>query len=144
MARWPREPEELHRWEQGENYALVLEFNPHVIGVELGGAFNRHALDVVVPPIERLFERSSAAHIFWDAESLESHDGESRDTMVGLLRRQRSRWQGLHVLYKSALIGMTVGAVGLLFRGALKGYRDHEKFSQAVAQALSITDALPG
>ena len=57
--------------------------------------------------------------------------------VVAIISNNRSQWAGLHVLFRSALIGMTVGAVGLLFRGALKGHRDRDSFRKAIDAALA-------
>ena len=139
IARWPREPEEIHRWVQGPNEAIVLEFNQHVIGLELIGSFTRESLDVVMPPIEALFARSSSVHLFFDAEALDTHDSVVRDSFVQLLRTHRARWQGVYVLFRSSLIGMTLAAVNLLFRGEIKGFRDHEKFYETAERVLDLT-----
>ncbi|MCA9649190.1 MAG: hypothetical protein H6712_14040 [Myxococcales bacterium] len=114
-----------------------MVLSPHVVVTEVIGSFVSDAIDTVKPPIQQLMARSGAAHVFWDAEGLESHDGPVRDEFVGLFRNNRSQWAGLHVLFRSALIGMTVGAVGLLFRGALKGHRDRDSFRKAIDAALA-------
>lgn len=139
-SRWPRTPERTHRWEQGSSSATLQILGRHVVGVELVGAFTRDAIPIIQPPLEELLEGSGRVRLFWDAEALTSNDAEVRDALVQMLRKRRSQWDSLHVLFASALIGMTVSAIGLVFMGAIKSYRDRGKFHAAVEGALRATD----
>lgn len=113
------------------------------MGIEVIGTLGRDAIPVIMPPVEELIKRSRRAHLFWDAEELTNYDAEVRDAFVQMFLSNRSKWDGLHILFRSALIGMTVGAVGLVFRGALKSYREPDKFFDAVERALASTEATP-
>ena len=74
-TKWPYEPQKIHRWERGPSSATVMILSPNVVVTEVIGSFVSDAIDTVKPPIQQLMARSGAAHVFWDAEGLESHDG---------------------------------------------------------------------
>lgn len=77
------------------------------------------------------------AHLFWDAEQLDGHDGAVRDGILELLGTHRKQWTTIHVLFRSALIGVTVSAANLVLGGPIRAYRRRPEFRAAVEGALS-------
>ncbi|MCX4241267.1 hypothetical protein [Paraliomyxa miuraensis] len=134
--RWPREPLKVARWERGDSYIEVVTLSRNVIAVDLHGTATRDALDVVLPQLGELFAGSDQCQSFWNTADFQGFDPEFRDGVLALLKQHRSRWVKIHTLVKSALIGMTVTTIGLLFLGAIKSYRDLDDYLASLQRAL--------
>ncbi len=134
---WPVDSIDAQRWQQGSNQAIVTILGPRVIGLELIGSVSADALEVIEPCLTRFLDYCPGdAHLFWDSEWLDSHDGVLRDRILAIVRSRRTRWSMVHVLFRSALVGVTVTAASLALGGSVKGYRDHLAFRTAVDRAL--------
>jgi len=139
LDTWPVHSDDIHHWHRGPNRASAAILSPRVLGLEVVGAVRAEALEVIEPCLSRfLLNCPGAAHLFWDAERLESHDGAFRDVVLGLLRSHRAQWTA-HVLFSSVLVGVTVSAASLASRGAVKGYRQRLEFQTAIEEVLART-----
>jgi len=138
MSAWPHDLDDVQQWSSGENAAAIGMLGPRVIGLSLAGTVGRKALAVIDPALRGLLTKLDDAYIFVDAKDLDGYEGELRDGMIAVLQDHRRDWVSAHVLFESTMLGMVVSTVGLIFGGALVGYRDQAKFTSAIEQALDF------
>lgn len=137
LEPWPPEARSTREWVEDGNRVTFRRLSQDIGIVVLDGKLLVSTLDMLVPAITELFEESGAAHLYFDAERLESYQAQARDEMIKLVVKHRKRWRTLEVLYTSPLVGVGVTAANLVLRGALKGSRDRERFRQSVRDALA-------
>ncbi|MEM9458968.1 MAG: hypothetical protein AAGF11_32620 [Myxococcota bacterium] len=136
VCRWPGEPTNVSHWHRGDDRVSVVRLSQHVMGIELVGHVPDELLDFLHEALSDLLQGSGAAYLFWEDEALQSYDRELRESLVGLLFRERSKWKEMHVLFQSPFIGMTAAAVGLILGRRFHSYRSRDKFMAVVEQVL--------
>lgn len=134
---WPHDVLEVQQWSDDTGQARLSILSDNVMGVELSGFVSAGVADFLHEHLSNFFERSGEVHMFWDTEKLSGHAGAGRDVVVKLLFQRRSQWKSVHVLYESALIGVTVTALSLALGSAYKGHRDRGEFLAALDETLS-------
>ncbi|MEM7157957.1 MAG: hypothetical protein AAF799_34265 [Myxococcota bacterium] len=137
VSNWPREAIDVQQWSDDTGLARLSLLSPDVMGVELHGYVSAGVADFLHEHLTKFFDSSGQAHMFWDTEKLQGHAGAGRDVVVKMLFQRRSQWQSVHVLYQSALIGVTVTALSLALGSSYQGHKDRAKFMAALEQTLA-------
>lgn len=134
---WPSQPIDVQTWSDDTGLARLSLLSPHIMGVELNGYVSAGVADFLHEHLTKFFDSSGQAQMFWDTEKLDGHEGAGRDVVVKLLFQRRSQWKCVHVLYQSALIGVTVTALSLALGSSYQGHKDRTRFLAALEESLS-------
>lgn len=73
--------------------------------------------------------------LFADFEHIDGFDVEFREAWVHWFRLHRGRIAGLHILFRSRLVAIGVGIVGLVLGADLSSYRERTPFELALEGA---------
>jgi len=108
---------------------------PTLLVVRLSGHGEAQFARPILEAFDKL-EKSSAAHLFFDAEELDNYESSLRVELTGRLFPERARLTSFHVLVRSKLVAMGVSVANLALGGIVNSTSDRKRFKARLDACL--------
>lgn len=137
-------PSEDKRWEwsDDEGSVEIRALAEGVVWVRITERLSEGTVPVFNVRLPPLLETEDV-YLFFDAADLNSFSNAARSAITEMLRNRLDNIAAVHVLVRSALIGMAVSATSLALGGKVHSFRDQAKFADTLRTIAGTRDADP-
>ncbi len=127
--------QEFREWLGARGSLDYVRLREDIVLVVLRGHMDGDAGDNLGANLPWLFQNPCTT-VFWDSGEMRSHGARVPAQVVPVLGRMRRNIEGFHVLVNSPILAMTAAGANLALGGMLSVYRERERFTDALSEAL--------
>jgi hypothetical protein len=105
--------------------------------VRLGGHGDADLALPIIEAIDESLRRARRVRVFFEAEKLSTYDSALRTRLTQRLRRDRDRFESIHVLVASKLVAMGVSVASLALDGKVTSHSERNGFLAELKSELA-------